>query len=462
MYNEIRGINVKQVIWKIILGWKWLLVAAVAVAVVLTGTKYMMDSKNYENSQNATSNLNSAQIKSLNNILAQYDRLNYFEKYYEDSLLVKIDAKQYDLLEIQYYVNSDYTMNFNEDIEKDYTSALVAAYSGYVMNTEYAQGLIDELKLNVSTQSVRELIQVTIDKEGSMFKVSVSLPNEFDAEKLENAMDKVLLSKVEDFEYIGEHSLDKVNSSVNKTFSEVLEKKIFELRNNTSSVRNSIEVAKGSLSDDQKLYLYNNLPYDEYRNEFISAKATEPSVNTKFVVVGFVLGAFMVCAIYLVKEVFSNKLQNEDDVYSLYGINKLGVCKDIDSDKKKFFVDRLLLSIKNKKYRNCSNDDINKYVASKIEAACKLKNVNDIAFVVMDVKNISAVEEVCSVLKTKNINCGMVMNILKDAGEFNKAIEKNNVVIVSEIDKTYYSVIEENITVLRQYEANILGNVVVE
>ena len=121
MYSEIRGINIKQVIWKIILGWKKLLVVSVVCAMVLTGFKYITDSNKYEKAQNIKNTLSDDQIKKLDSILMQYDRLNYYEKYYEDSMLLKIDAKQYDILEIQYYVESKYIMNLEGDIEKDYT-----------------------------------------------------------------------------------------------------------------------------------------------------------------------------------------------------------------------------------------------------------------------------------------------------------------------------------------------------
>lgn len=462
MYSEIRGINIKQVIWKIILGWKWLFTVSVACAVIFAGFKYISDKVDYEKAQNIESTLTSEQIKNLDNILMQYDRLNYYENYYKDSIVLKIDTKQYDILEIQYYIESEYVMNLEGNIEKDYTPALVSAYGAYVLNSEYANGLINELKLKASVQSVRELTQVSMDKEGAIFKLIISVPTGCDAKKLEEAVDKIVLAKQEDFSRIGEHSIRKINSAVNRTFSDALEKKIYDVKNNINSVRNTIETAKSALSSEQKLYLYNNIKYEEYKNEFASAKKLEPVLNVKFTIVGFVLGLFVVCAIYLIKEVFSNKLQNTDDISSLYKINTIGIVRDIEGAKKKFFVDKILLNIKNKKYKNSNNKDILEYIASKVEMICKIKGVNEIAFVTTEVSELEALEKLNDELKKRNIAYAVLKNILQDANEIKKAKEINNIIIVSELNKSYYSVIEENIMTLRQYDINILGNIVIE
>ena len=468
MYSEIRGINVKQVIWKIFLGWKWLLIGAVVCALLLGGLKYVSDSKVQETPQNIESELTIDQIKKLDNIFMLYDRLNYYETYCKESMLLDIDLNQYDLLEIQYYVDSKYSMNLDEEITKDYTPALVSAYGAYVLNSDYVSAVIELIEIEASVDSVRELIQVSTDKDGATFKLAISMPSGCDASKLEAAVDEVLLAKQEEFLAIGQHSIRKINSSVNRVYSDVLEKKIYELKNNMVLVRNAIEAEKAVLSNEQKMYLYENIQYEEYRNEFAGFGATvvvnqpEATINKKIVVVGFLLGAFIVCAIYLMKEVFSNKLQSVDDISNLYKIDNIGFVRELDAAKEKFIIDRLLLSLKNKKYKNYTNKDIVEYVVSKLQIACKIKEINEIAFVTTDVYKLDVLETICDELRKKGIVCTVVKDILQDAQGLKKAKEINNVVIVCEINKSYYPVIDENIISLKQCNMNIMGNIVIE
>ena len=75
---------------------------------------------------------------------------------------------------------------------------------------------------------------------------------------------------------------------------------------------------------------------DFSENEFESAKIVAARIDIKFAIVGVIIGIFIVCAYYLVKEVFSSKLQNEDDIFNLYRIDKVGVIENIGDKKKKF------------------------------------------------------------------------------------------------------------------------------
>ena len=464
MYSEIRGINIKQLIWKIIFGWKYMLLVATFCAVALVGFKYTSDNKNNEETQNLVKNFTDEQIKNLDSILAQYDRLNYYEKHYEDSVLLKIDTKQYDILEIQYYIESKYTMNLEGDIEKDYTPALVSAYGTFVLNSEYCKDLIDELKLDASVQSVGELTQVNMDKEGAMFKLVISMPTGCTAADMETAVDKIVMEKQNDFLSIGEHTLVKINSSVNRVFSDSLEKKIYDIKNNIYTVRKTIETMKDSLSREQKLYLYNNISYEEYKNEFESAKIVAANIDIKFAIVGVIIGIFIVCAYYLVKEVFSSKLQNEDDIFNLYRIDKVGVIESAGDKKKKFIIDRILMAVKNRNNKNYTIDESIKYIATKVEIICKKNGIDNLVFLetVSNSNKVDILEKISMELKSKGIVIDVIWNILQDCDDLEKTVNVNNVVIIGEIDKTYYSNLEECITVLRQYNVNLLGNIVIE
>ena len=95
MYSEIRGISIKQVLWKILFGWKYWIVAGVVCAALLFGFKYKSDNDAYSKEVNKKVELEDEQIKGLESFLMLFDRLHYYEQYYEDTILLKIDTEEY-------------------------------------------------------------------------------------------------------------------------------------------------------------------------------------------------------------------------------------------------------------------------------------------------------------------------------------------------------------------------------
>lgn len=463
MQNEIRGIEIKNVFWKIVFGWRYILMIGVLLAALLIGYKYNSDSDAYDMGKNLSDEVNASELKDIENIMSMYDRLNYFENYYEDSLITKLNPQEYYILELQYYVDSEYVFEIEQGSKRDYTPALVSAYGAYALNNEFAEALKNELNVDASIQSIRELTQISTATDSATVKLVVSVPNNWDAEEMESAIDKIMSEKSGELNSVGAHQLEKVNSAVNVTFSDSLEKKIYDTRYNINTVRQSIETYKAGLTDNQKVYLYNNIPYEEYKSEFFVAGPTEPSVNLKFGIVGFILGAFLVCAWYLIKEVFANKLQNEDDIQLVFGVNKLGSVEKKAATKKHFIFDRLLYKIKNKNNVLLSREDQLSYVASGIEIMCNTEQIDNIFLVGSCRKNADTetVTEIVAKLKSKGISCNAIDNIISDGEQLKNVVDTGYVVLTGEIDKSYYKHIEETIRVLHKYNVKILGTIII-
>lgn len=466
MQNEIRGINIKQVIWKIIFGWKKVFLLGVVCSLLLVSYKYMKDTASYNAQKNMGSTISEGEIKKLEDIISKYARLNYLEEYYNDSLVMQLNPKEYNVLEVQYYIDSDYTFNFENDNEKDYTSSVVSAYGTYVTSGYYSEMLKKELDIQASIQSVKELIQVVEDKEGATVKITVSIPNGCDATKLEMAIDKIMNAKKEELEKIGKHNLVKLNSAVAVAYSDILEKKIYDVSSNIAIARSNVEASKSTLTDAQKKYLHENLSYENYRGEFAIGIAVvgEPSVNVKFAIVGFILGIFASCAIYLLREVFSNKVQNADDIELVYGIRNIGTLDDKDSEKKKMFIDRMLYNIKNSNEKLMTKSEKVEYVVSNIEIICNKNSISSISLI----KNVGKKEELAEVmdvvtaLEKKGIKCKVLDNITGNAEQLKNVVSDGNVVIIGKTNKTSYAKLEQEIRLLKQHEINILGSVIID
>lgn len=469
MQNEIRGINIKQLLWKIILGWKKVLLLGIVFSVLLVSYKYMKDKSNSGNNGSVESTISQEEIKKLDDIISKYARLSYLEEYYNDSLVMKLNPKQYNLLEIQYYIDSEYTFDFDNENEKDYTSSLVSAYSAYVTGGNFTELLKNEMNFNTSIQSVKELIQVVDDKEGATIKLVVSIPNDCDSKKLEETIDKIVNAKKTEMNEIGKHDLRKLNSSVNVGYSDVLERKIFDVSSNIVLARSGVEASKTTLTVAQKDYLYENLPYEKYREEFVTNIGTNttanvaPQISKKFMVVGFILGVFVSCALYLVREVLSNKVQNPDDIEIVYGVRKLGIISREDK-KKRLFIDKILLDIKNADTRMMTKEDKEAYVVSNIEIICDKNQLNSVAFIQSMGRQEEAQElkDLAAALEKKGISCKILDNITNDGEQLKTVVADGNAVIVGKLNRTSYAKLEQEIRLLKQYNINVLGSVIVE
>ena len=142
----------------------------------------------------------------------------------------------------------------------------------------------------------------------------------------------------------------------------------------------------------------------------------------------------------------------------------MGVIENIGDKKKKFIIDRILMAVKNRNNKNYTIDESIKYIATKVEIICKKNGIDNLVFLetVSNSNKVDILEKISMELKSKGIVIDVIWNILQDCDELEKTVNVNNVVIIGEIDKTYYSNLEECITVLRQYNVNLLGNIVIE
>ena len=56
-------------------------------------------------------------------------RIDDTEKYMENSALMQINAYEKPVLEIQYYIKSDYIINYTKDSKRDYTDKVTTLYN---------------------------------------------------------------------------------------------------------------------------------------------------------------------------------------------------------------------------------------------------------------------------------------------------------------------------------------------
>ena len=168
MQKQEKEVSVKEIFWKILFGWKCLLISAIVVAVLFAGVFYLRDWKNYkQKSKEQTSDrtepenmFTEAEEKQLQTAEMLQKLISERLAYVEDSVKMNINASEENALVMTWYISSDYQFNYSEDVSKDYTEALVAAYEQYVQGGTLAQKVSEDMELEYGDKYLDEMFQV--------------------------------------------------------------------------------------------------------------------------------------------------------------------------------------------------------------------------------------------------------------------------------------------------------------
>lgn len=461
MYNEIRGINIKKLISKMFLGWKIYILVGVMMSLLFGGYKYFSDKRSNKTIEQYKNEITIEQANFLNTIIDEYNMLDYYETYYDNSYLTKLNPNSYQVLRIQYYVDTEYTFSLNEEVGVDYTPAVVSAYSSFIASEQFAEAIKKELNIDKDTAYIMELITTVLTQGVNVIGVEMIIPEGISSDDIGNVVDKIVNKHTESLNDIGEHSLRKIDSELFTTYSESIMKKIYALNSAISTTRTNIEAYKTELDNYQMLYLHEELSQDKYKEEFATGYqiATTATVNVKYVIIGFIFGIAGVAGVYVCKMIFSSKMQNDEDIETLFGVKTLGKVIN-DKVNKNILVSKIMY----KGLDVMSEEKQIEYLAGVIFNLCRNKEIKELSFVTSNIGDIGKriITEIANKLETLNIKVYVAGNIIQEKDELNNVLDIDNSIIVGNIERSFYSVIDKEIKILELHNSKILGSIVIE
>ena len=465
MQKEMREINFRNLIWKIIFAWKTVLLGAVLGTIVFIGLGYILDGDktNTSNINNSTQViLNETQKANANKLLELYDQLNYYEQYIEESLLIKVNPLCYNAIKLQYYVDSEYVMNLQNGSEGDYTAALVSAYASFITSDVFIDEIKSLLGIELANNYIRELFSVEYDIESSVIEIEAVVPNNTDTSLMMTNMRNVIQGKAAALQEIGKHQLKEINASIDEMTSDEMVTNRSTIVRALDSVKLSIETTKAELSLEELVYVDQNLAYDQYKGGYvINAQETE-IINKKYAVVGFVLGVFCVIGYYVLKVILSNKLQDDKDIRQLFGIKLLGMI-EIRSERIGP-VQHLLCKIKNRHEKVYSFQEQLDRMIVGIDILCKKNSISKVFISGCCLHKISDefLEELKQALSNINIQVIGFGKIDTEAYALDMASKADGVMLLEKMECSVYEQIEQEIIVASDYNIPMLGTIVIK
>lgn len=162
--SEDREIRVTDLLWKILCSWRLILVCALVCAVLLAGLGSWKSRQGgiVEEMQPSLEELEEKLTEEENEgILKARELQGQIEaqkKYQAESIRMNLDPYAVNEVVFQYYVDTEYVINLDEEIQSDYGDELVWAYTAYVEKNVLQSLLKEKLNWDMDAAYIGELL----------------------------------------------------------------------------------------------------------------------------------------------------------------------------------------------------------------------------------------------------------------------------------------------------------------
>lgn len=476
-----REISLMNLFWKLVFGWRSIIVFGVAFAVLLSGLQYARALSSYRalsNQQEAGNEeekivLTQEERADVEDVLVLQKRMSAVRNYMKHSIWMNLDAFNENILVQHYYVDSDYTFDFTKENTADYTNNIIAAYCGYATSGEVADAVADKLDQSDQSKWFTELITAVNSCDGesgqSDFKIIIAYTDEKSLESIQSVVSERMEAQTQKIsEEIGSHTLKLLDQTITTRVDKDLTAAQKERNDAMNSYRTQLTNMMGNLTDDQKRAVDAGLNKDgqseEDEEEEEEAVLAEPSFSIKYAILGFLAGAFLACVWLVMEALFSARIQETEEISELYGLRMLGELQDAKQRKRMFgFVDTLLLKWKNCNKKQISQEQRVRIASSNLELACKKAKISRIYVTGSEIEKQDGklTAEIWKSLSKSGIEVLRGENIVYDANSLKDMAEVGSVIFVEQVGVSLYAEIEKEIKAAKENGIEIIGSLVI-
>lgn len=479
-----RKIKLSDLMWEILLGWRLLLIFAVAFAVALGGLKYVRDMRASGQSDNTTVDIKEMEVQLTEEERAQIIaakslrmQISDQERYQSESIRINLNAYAKNTVVLQYYVDTDYSFNLNEDISPDYVNDIIAAYVSYIENNGINQELGKQLEWDIDERYIGELVSAEADAINvednkadagiKMFQVWITGESADEAEELADVISELLAQyQMILNEKIGQHELTMIDRYSSVSVDRELSTEQKEFAASMKTLRTNLDSIVAEFSANQ-LSVW-NLEWDavEEAEEADGSAAlneeTVPALSIKYFLVGAFGGVFLGCIWIVIYCLWSSRIRNMEELQQMYGVRGLGSLPETVKRKHVLEgVDRWLLSLKDKE--QWTADERKNLILTNIRVICKKEGVERIfltSSVHMAEESKRTIDQLIDELQKFGIKAEYGDCITSNAASVERMAEIGQIIFIEKAGVSRYDSIEKEIAVCCEQNINILGAVV--
>lgn len=471
MENQVREISLRHLFWKVMLGWKLWVVCALLFAILLPGVKYAKDARAYKAAQQPQEDVTQdivftkteqQQIDDVKNLQALQDKNSV---YMQESLLMNIDPYQEHVLELKYYIDSDYTYNYSKDNRQNYTSAITNAYVDYAAHGLNQKDVWKDVDTQAEDKYLTELVSADVDSDNT-FSVLVKYTDNKSLKCVSEAIQKELKGRHEDIQkQIGSHRLVLISENYQVSTDTDLANTQNSVADLIKSYRDQISTLTSTMTEEQLKVVDSELA--EERDDETDVDAPEstdvsaPVFSKKYVVLGFVMGIFLAAMCLVCVAVLSNRLQEAVELVRFYKLRQFGV---LTQGKGARGFTGFLLRIKYRNQKLLSAAASVQLAISNIELYCRNEGITKLFLTGSEIEHVdkAIITKIVEGLSAKGVQTVYGENICYDAAAMREASEAGHVVLVEITNVSIYQEIEKELRMLKDWNVDVAGCVGVE
>ena len=334
-------------------------------------------------------------------------------------------------------------------------------YSGYISSAEFINQILDGS--SITEPVCRQYLKTTVN--GHNLTVSLAVLGDMDETKIREKAKELIASQSDRFQFAGEHELKLVSDhTTTQIATDALEEKnaivaqMYSINNQIANVeKNSSEndIAYAKAVIDEKIEMGDTL-----------VQVTKPQKKRSiklYVVLGFLLGGFLMCFYYACRYALSSKLQEAGELQQASKIPLLETVED-PSKRKRYGIDKVFTYWLHSNKRKLTTEQQVAAVVSAISLYCEQNDIKSLCFTSSLFGNLN--EEVISFilngLKLENITGELVDDISYDKKALRACAEAGGTVLIEQVDRSLLGEIEKEIKTANEYQVNIIGSVIFE
>lgn len=497
-YKE-REINIIDMLYSILLRWRYMVVWAILLAVMVGGYGYyksVQDTRAKKNlskhaqgqkeavidMEEAFDDAKAADLKQIASTMVEYQRMyNIQAEYNKNSFLMQLDANMVDTLRLQYYIDNHFELEYPVIGKNNNINAIVQAYQTALAD----ESIYQEMGEAIGGQGpyYKELITVETDLSVfGVFTVNIYGCDKAVVQTIANILkDAVAQKQTDAAEVFGIHDITLINETYAvEADMEVLEKQQRNLQS-LVSLNHSMESLISNLSEDELAYLNMLLDkemsgvYDKGEVEGDETQETpetemieEPArVNVKYIALGAAMGIFIVCCFGAVQYILNNKLRSEDEVERYYEVPVLGSFQAYETlEQKKFLggIDRWIVSCRERGKRQFSEDAALQMIGAEIRIASeknKMRAIYVTGCIMTELEN-AFVEQLQQLLLEKDIVLKRGDNVIYNPDSLIDMAASDGVILVERVGQSVHSEIEKELNICYSQGVTVIGAVVIK
>lgn len=472
---EEREINLEELFWKVLYGWRLIILSAIVGMLLLGGYSYIRSRQSVEQTQQKSEvsvkelerGLTQEEKKKLRQAEAMMQELDNKETYRENSVLINLDAYHQNRKVLQYYVDTGYTWSFDKENEEDYTDDILKSYTSYVDDQGFLESIKKRIKWKKEDEYLGELVASReIDNikgtEKQIQKNTFSIYVTGENKEMIDEISEALEASIADYqtvlsEKIGEHELTLVDKYEGSFVNSALADQKNMLNAAILKLETDLDTLTTDFTDIQNQILKGDAEGSESEIETESAKA---GISKKYLLLGLIAGIFLSVLWIAMCYVLNKSIKNAEEVQGLYGLRIFGNLNIKTQGKKRVLsgVDHWLE--KKQKKAVWSLEEERDLILTNLSVTCKKEKIQRVFFTSalhLSEEDKKEIYFFIEGLEKAGIQTIFEENIIRNASAFEHMSEMENVVFVEKIGETSYEALEKQLILCAEQNAVVLG-----